>query len=165
MKKVRIVVEFEPGSRPHQMLEELKTERGHRTNPPVIIEALATLHRKCFPGGYYGSKKPRGDVDAEEEQEQKFMDQAETQEKRTEALAKVRENKLKAIAYELKGEIIEKSPGNFVVKYYQYSERNRNQVTIPLSMMDEGLVRKQYYPNKEEVLALQAEGKVNYSLE
>lgn len=167
LKKIRVTLEFLPGSRPHQMLEELKEERGQRTNPPILIEALALLHRKSFPGGYYSGKKSRsqqGEED-EESEEERLMREEDDKLKRQEAKEKVIDARRRAIAHELGGEIIEKGPGQFVVRYYQYSDRNRNQATVPLSLMDEFLVRKQYSPDKETVLKLQAEGKVNYKVE
>lgn len=167
-KKVRIVLEFEVGSKPLMMLEDLKEERGYAHNPPVIIEALASLHRKSFPAGYYSTqKRPRSDsddYDPTEDENEIIVRQEEKKIARKEAQKKIADKKYRDIASQLKGEVIEKGPGNFVVRYFQYSGRNRNTVTVSLSSMHEGLVRKQYYPSKEEVESLQKEGKCNYSL-
>lgn len=163
-KKIRIVLEFPYGSKPHQMLEELKQERAAPSNPPIFIEALIALHRKSFPGSYYSSKRSKLLDDDEEAktEEERFIEQEKIRLKKESIKSKVRDDALREIAKKLAGKVIEKGPGNFVVEYYNYNGQNRSKASIPLSMMDEFLVDKQYYPDRDTVLQLQAEGKVMY---
>lgn len=163
-KKIRIVLEFPVGSKPHQMLEELKQERAAPTNPPIFIEALIALHRKSFPGSYYSSKRSKllDDEYSSDSEEDKMIEQEKARIKKEKVKEKVREDALREIAKKLNGTVIEKGPGNYVVEYYNYNMQNRSKASIPLSMMDEFLVDKQYYPDKDTVLRFQAEGKCNY---
>lgn len=84
------------------------------------------------------------------------------QEERGEIKRKNEEEKLLKIAEALEGRVSIGAGGGKVVVYYTYDRKNRYQQQLPLSMMTEELIGKQYFPSKEDVVARQEKGEVNY---
>ena len=148
-KKIRVVVDMPEGSEPLRMMNEIKDKKGYSRNPAVFLDALATLHRKTFPGTYYSK---RGTETEEEEAARKL---SEGEEKKG-IIARVEHTKKLEIANKLFGAKVyqDEASGTWRVAYKTYSGKTGYERNVPLDNMTEDMIVHQFYPSKEKVMEL-----------
>lgn len=147
MTKVKKKVSFVATVRFQEMVDEIKEQRGYGNDTQVYYEGVATLHKDTFPPYLRNTPKTTLDPVAKEKaimQAKKISEEVELE-------------KQKQICYLLEGEV-----DGMNCNYFKYSGRQRYDQSIPLTLLNEGMIRNQYSPNKETVKRLQAEGKTNY---
>jgi hypothetical protein len=138
-----------------EIMEAAKEATGHTNLTAVIIQAVGMLNRKENPLyknlALARSMSPEDKVKRSEEiQEIKERSRRERQVK---------------ICEELGGETYDGSDGDVWVKYYKYFENYRERVDLPLNDLSAEMIKDQYFPDKEDVLRRQKEGKTKYTLE
>ena len=141
-------ISFDPTVRQDQMISEIMNDRGYQQKTQVVYEAIAELHRKYFPP-YLAHKLPSSNAP---EDKVRRKAQIEVAKKNMKA-----EEQKTICEIGLNGQVEGES-----CRYYRYSSRKRYEQTVPLSMLDEAMLRNQYAPSKEKVEQLQAEGKTDY---
>lgn len=136
-----------------EVIKKLKKDNHYNSETAVIIEAVMSLNRKLNPGYVVSraetrAKTPEQKLDEEDERKR---------------IKKQREEDAQmVIVNALEGRVSIGAGGGKVVKYYTYDRKNRYQQQLPIDMMSEDLIASQYFPTKEDVLARQAKGEVNY---
>lgn len=146
-KKDERIFGFRTTERLNDMMRELREERGYSTDTQVVYEGINELYRKTFPA--YLKNSPKSDLTPENKAKVKVQEKKINEE--------LKREEQKEICYLLEGEV----KGDSCV-YYKYSGRKRFENSIPLSMLNEGMVKTQYSPNREKVEQIQAEGKAEY---
>ena len=131
--------------RHQEMAEEIQAEKGYPTFSAVAHQALINLHSSIFKD-YVGVKK-KG-------QELKVP--------RAERRAGTKAEEQMAMCTQLKGKVKNGESGSPVCVYYTYQSKNRFEQEVPVEMLDDVHVSRQYQPTKEKVEQLIKEGKVNY---
>lgn len=134
-----------------EMVDELMERKGYMFFSGVIHQAVIDMYSKAFPSYV---REPA----ARETPGEKVRRKAEQKEA---AAAQAREGQL-AIVEQLGGTVVTKDGGNEMARYYTYTGKKRFEQEVALDQISSDLVKTQYFPSKEKVLALQAEGKTDY---
>ncbi|MCR4323038.1 MAG: hypothetical protein NUV61_03035 [Candidatus Azambacteria bacterium] len=147
MKRVSFILT----DRLEEMAQELINARGYSTITSLIHSAIIDMHTSAFP--VYLRKIALRDEDPADRVRRK---QEEKDAKRDMVLEEVRD-----IAFKLGGTITSNGEKE-TCTYFTYIGKKRFEQIIPISFLSEDLLKTQYSPNKEKVLQLQKEGKVDY---
>ncbi len=145
-KTKQIPIGFTPRHR--EMIEEIMAAKGYPSIASVAQQAVIEMHGNVFKD-YVMAKKGKTIP----------HDQAGVEVPKTNDT-----DRFHGIAKKLKGEVIEKG-GVLMCIYYTYNRKNRYKQEVPLDSLSQLQIEKQYFPSKEDVLKLQAEGKVNYAVD
>jgi hypothetical protein len=127
------------------MIEDIKSFKGYETKTETVLQSIREWHNDLFP---MRAKKISVAVDPTDRREQRKLEREQEE----------REEKIH-ILLSLGGVL---SPDGNSGTYYTYDKKERYEQSVPLKMLTEDLLNYQYSPDKDTVLALQAEGKVNY---
>ena len=133
-----------------EMISSLRAKRGLMTDQEVIRFAISDMYGRAFPAYSTAPKKrltPEQQIKAEGQKKEAQQEML-TEEK-------------KAICEKLGGNL-EKDGENTVCHYYTYSMKKRYLQEVSLEMLDDDMIKTQYQPNKQKVLALQKAKKVDY---
>lgn len=142
------LITFTP--RMSEMIDEIQRVKGYVSFSAVIHAAVVDLHSRTFPAY-------KGVSSREEDPMTKVRRKAAEKEAKKDL---VREEKV-SIVEELGGEVIEEHGVEYCT-YYTYSGRKRFAQRVPLLLVNAELIKAQYQPNKERILKLQQEKKVDY---
>ena len=155
-RRFRIVLDMVEGSETVRMLKEVKEHKGYARYPAVFMDALTTLHRKTFPGSYYGTKSKNMEEESVEETElRKIAQKAEK-----EAVSdKILHGQKVANAKRLFGAQVRRNPdtGTWRVLYKTYSGKASYPREIALDAVTDDTVKNQFYPSEQKVRELQPE--------
>ena len=121
----------------------------------VVELAINQLYNKTFPA-YVASRNISAAKTPEDRAEQQMEIMRIKKEKEEEVLL--------GIANRLDGQVFVNDSGHKSVKFFNYDKNSRFEQTIPLRMMNEELVKDQYYPSREDVEQRQVEGKCSYKV-
>lgn len=135
------------------LVEKIKTELGYTTSG-VVQQAIRDMHKRTFPS-YVAARNIAAAKTPEDRAEQQMEIARVKKQKEEEALL--------AIANALGGKIIVNDGGSKMVEFHNYSKNSRYLQKLPLRMMNEELVKDQYYPSRKDIEQRQVEGKVNYN--
>lgn len=135
--------------RHREMINEIMESKGYPSLASVVQQAIVEMHKNTFKD-YVMAKRSRAEQPSEGKLTSEIKKSNQT-------------DKLMLIAQKLGGKVVEKG-GVMMVKYYTYNRKNRYEQETPLDTMSDVMVEKQYFPSKDEVEKLQAEGKVNYEV-
>lgn len=128
-----------------EMFQEIMEEKGYPTFSAVAHQAIIYFHGSIFKD-YVGVRKKGMEIKtprAEQRKETKAEEQM-------------------AMCTALKGKVKNSETGNPVCVYYNYQSKNRFEQEVPVDMLEDMHVARQYQPTKEKVEQLVKEGKVNY---
>ena len=122
----------------------------------VVELAINQLYNKTFPA--YVAARNIAVAKTPEDRAEQQMEIARVKKQKE-------EEELLAIATALGGKIITNDSGNKMVEFHNYDKNSRYLQKLPLRMMNEELVKDQYFPSREDIEKRQVEGKVNYNPE
>jgi len=132
--------------RQEEMIREIMKAKGYGTLASVVQQAVIEMHGNVFKD-YVMAKRARLEgTDGRSKDEVKKSLQT---------------DKLTNICNSLDGELKEKN-GEMYCHYFTYDKKHRYEQTVPLSILSEVLISKQYFPNKEYVGNLQKLKKTSY---
>lgn len=152
-KKIRKTFLFSPSL--VQMIKELQDKTKQNSATAVVIEAINTLNRKINPS--YVTQRTLTVAKTPEDRAEQQMEIARIKKEKEEEV-------LLDIANRLEGHVTINESGHKTVRFFNYDKGRRDEQTLPLRMMNEELVKDQYYPSREEVEKRQAEGKTTYKV-
>ena len=127
------------------MVEEIQEAFGYTTHAAVFHQGIVQLHRSLFPA---------------------YMDRRKLKIETMKSMGERAENSdvkmKKLICNDLGGTIKTLADGSKVCKYWTYSHKKRYQQEVEFGALTKDLINVQYYPSREKVEKLQAEGKTEY---
>lgn len=137
-----------------EMVEKIKQEKGLKSFVSVIELAIDVLYSKTFKD-YVMQRSISGKKTPEERAEEQLR------------IVEIKKQKVKDVQLDILtrlGGRLNTQSGSDIAEYMVYDRKNRFLQEVPLTMLNEDMVKDQYFPSREDVEARQKKGEVNYDV-